>query len=82
MRELRPKASSWEDIGIELDVDDGVLQSIKLNNAGDSSSCLRDMLRKWLAKVSPAPSWTAVIDATDNLGYEQLASRLKFKYTA
>ena len=81
LRELRPKAASWEDIGIELDIEDGDLQSIKSNNPGDSSSCLRDMLRKWLARVSPAPSWKAIVEAVEQLGYEQLGGRLRFKYT-
>lgn len=81
LRELRPKAANWEDIGIELDIDDGDLQSIKSNNPRDSSSCLRDMLRKWLARVFPVPSWTAVVEAVEHLEYEQLAGRLRFKYT-
>ena len=77
---LRCKAASWEDIGILLAVDDGELQAIKSDNTGKSSSCLREMLRKWLTKASPAPSWTAIVEVLEKLGDEELARKLKSKY--
>ena len=80
VRELKLKAANWEDIGIQLDIDDGELQTIKSNNAGDNSACLREMLRKWLAQTSPVPSWSAIIEAAEYLGDQQLASRLRIKY--
>lgn len=78
MRELRPIAARWEDIGIELEVDDGQLQSIKLNNAHDSSGCLREMLRKWLAQGHD-PSWAAVAEAIEHIGDRDLAGTLRLK---
>ena len=80
IRELRQKAADWEDIGIELDIDDGDLQTIKSNNVGNSSSCLRDMLRKWLTKTFPEPSWIAIVEAIEHLGDEELATKIKSKY--
>ena len=79
-RELKPNAANWEDIGIQLDIDDGELQVIKSDNAGDNRACLREMLRIWLAQTSPAPSWSTIIEAVKYLGDQKLASRLRIKY--
>ena len=81
MKELRCKATDWENIGIQLDIDDGELQLIKSNNAGDNGSCLREMLRRWLAKTSPAPSWIAIIEVVEYLGDQDLASKLRIRYS-
>ena len=80
LRELRVKAADWEDIGIELEIDDGVLKQIKLDNPGDSKSCLRELLRKWLSQVDPSPSWVSIIDAVEGIGDENLARNLKGKH--
>ena len=80
MRELRTKAADWEDIGVELQADDGGLRQIKQDNANDSKSCLRELFRKWLTQVSPEPSWAAIAEALEHLGDEDLARTLKSKY--
>ena len=80
LRELRAKAADWEDIGVELEVDDGELKQIKQDNATDSKSCLRELFRKWLTQTSPEPSWTAIAEAVENLGNEDLARTLRSKY--
>ena len=80
MRALKSKAAFWEDIGVELLIDDGDLVQISSDNVMDSRSRLRAMLRKWLTRVNPRPTWTAVIEALEQLGDEELAGRLKSKY--
>ena len=80
MRELRAKAADWEDIGVELEVDDGELKQIKQDNATDSKSCLRELFRKWLTRESPEPSWAAITDAVEHLRDEKLATTLRSKY--
>ena len=80
MRELRTKAAEWEDIGVELQVDDGELRQIKRDNANDSKSCLRELFRKWLTWTSPEPSWGAIAEAVERLGDEDLARTLRSKY--
>ena len=79
-RALRNKAAFWEDIGIELQVEEGYLAQIKLENAKDGRSCLREMLRKWLTHVDPRPTWTAIVEALEQVGDEELAGRLRSKY--
>ena len=78
LKELYTKvADKWEDIGILLGIKDGQLKAI---NAKDSTSCLREMLRIWLSRVDPPPSWSAIAEAVEFLGDENLATYLRSKY--
>ena len=77
MRELRCKAAFWEDIGVELQIDDGVLAQIQRDKNGNSIDCLREMIRKWLVQVSPTPSWSAIVEAVETIGDEELAKSIK-----
>ena len=78
-RELYKVADKWEDIGIQLDIDDDLLDKVKLDNHGDSKNCLRGMLRIWLKRESPQPSWTDLAEGLEYLE-EDLAKKLKEKY--
>ena len=81
LKELLSKvASKWENIGILLGIDDGPLSKIKADNHGESGDCLREMLRVWLKKVDPPPSWNLLVDALKSLGEEKLAQELRKKY--
>ena len=79
-RELHTKvADQWEDIGIQLGIEDGLLRQVKADNE-TSGRCLREMLRIWLTRVDPPPSWPAIIDALNVLGEDSLAQHLKETY--
>ena len=80
MRELRGKTADWEDVGVELEVDDGMLKRIKMDNPGDSKSCLRELFRKWLSRVDPQPKWADIVEAVEGIGDEELASKIKAKH--
>lgn len=83
LRELLSKvASKWENIGVLLHniIDDGALSKIQADYRGDSGDCLREMLRVWLKKVDPPPSWNLIVDALECLGEEKLAQELKERY--
>ena len=80
LRELRRVANEWEDIGIELDVEEGQLKQINADKGGDSKACLREMLRVWLSHVAPPPSWSAMADALDTLGHQDIATHLRSSY--
>ena len=81
LRELRRVASEWEDIGIELDIEEGLLRQIKSDNAGECRACLREMLRAWQNRVAPPPSWSAIADALDALGHQDIATQLRTSQT-
>ena len=75
------KFDIWEDIGIMLGINDGKLIRIKTDNAGDSKTCLREMLREWLKITEPQPSWQAMVSALEVVGNDQsFVEKLKSKY--
>ena len=81
LKVLQNKVSDkWEDIGIQLDIEDGQLSRIKIDNAGDSRACLREMLRVWLKRINPPPSWSNLADALDAQSDEGIASQIRDKY--
>ena len=80
LRELRRVANEWEDIGIELDIEEGQLRQINADKGGDSRACLRDMLRMWRSRVVPPPSWSAMADALGTLDHQDIATHLRTKY--
>ena len=80
IKELLTKASDkWENIGILLGVEPGRLDAIK---AAENlpQNCLREMLKIWLNRVSPPPSWTAIAETIDLLGDQKLADHIRTKY--
>ena len=81
LKELHQVRDDWENIGIQLNIEDWELMAIRRNNC-DSKACLREMLRMWLRRVAPRPrpSWQAVIDALHTLGHERIANRLDILY--
>ena len=80
LRELLKAANEWEYIGILLHIEQRQLMQIKLDNAGDSAACLREMLKVWLSRVAPHPSWSAMADALDILKHWVIATRLRVHY--
>ena len=80
-RELSTKvANEWEDIGIQLDIEEGILKQIRTDNAGECRACLREMLRIWLSRVDPPPTWSAIAEAVEILGHEDIAKHLRTNY--
>ena len=80
MKELYTKAADkWEDVGILLGIKPGSLNAIKIEEKVPMS-CLREMLKIWLNRVSPPPSWAAIAEAVDMLGDHNLADSLRAKY--
>ena len=48
LREKQFFDAKWKDLGLELGLYGNTLDNIKNDNPGDVSSCLREMLSKWL----------------------------------
>ena len=81
LRVLQNKVSNaWEDIGIQLDIEDGELNKIKSDNPSDSKACLREMLRIWLKRVNPPPTWSEMVEALKFQGNEDIASQIETNY--
>lgn len=80
-KDLYKLAYQWEDIGTLLEIDDGLLKTIKSNERTNATGCLREMLRLWLNKVPAPTKWDAIISAVDIIGHESIAHELREKYT-
>ena len=74
-------SSKWYDLGLELGISPDHLDAIRKGN-DDPQDCLREVLKRWLADVEPAPTWRTVIIALRNpaVGHHSLAEELEQKY--
>ena len=73
-------AAKWEEIGISLQLESGLLEIIKEDYPNNCRACLREMLKEWMKQVNPPPSWSAIIKAVKDAGYSSLARTLREKY--
>lgn len=71
-------ANEWRAIGVQLEISN--LDTIETKHHGDPRACLLGMLGTWLKRVDPPPTWSAVIEAVEFLGEEQLGRKLREKY--
>ena len=71
----------WYDLGLQLEVEEGTLKTIKSDNPGNSQDCLREMLSTWL-KIDPRPTWHTLCAAlrSRTVDAETLASGMVAKY--
>ena len=72
-------ADKWKMIGVLLEIPKGKLAGIAEKCQCDPHSCLVAMLETWLERVHPPPTWTAIIEAVEFLGEEQLGKELREK---
>ena len=74
-------AHKWYDLGLQLELTEGTLETIKSDNPENSQHCLRKMLSTWL-KIDPMPTWQTLCAAlrSRTVGAEKLASDLEVKY--
>ena len=80
--EIRSARAKWYFIGLELGVDAGELESIRGEQRGNAADSLMAVLREFLIKNDPLPTWARVADALDapGVGYGQLAGQVRRKY--
>ena len=74
-------ADKWRMIGIFLDIPKAKLAGIAEKYGDNLHSCLLEMLETWLEQVNPPATWSAIIEAVEFLGEEQLGEELREKYT-
>ena len=79
MNALLKVRDQWKKIGLHLKIPNEKLEVITEKN--DPYTCLVDLLYTWLKQVDPAPTWTAIIEAVEFLGEEQLGKELRKKYS-
>ena len=52
----------WYDIGLELNIDPGTLDSIRYQYQ-DPKDCLTEMLKEWLKNIEPLPTYKGLAKA-------------------
>ena len=73
--------SEWEKLGDELGLYPNTLNTIKTNNPRDVSSCLRDMLLKWLQGAdgvsgNGGSTWASLVNALESIGQRAVAEHI------
>ena len=71
--------NEWYDIGLGLGVSADDLDEIKEDNPRNCKACFRDMLKVWLRRSQPCPSWKEIVKVLRSpvIGYGELADRLQ-----
>ena len=78
-------AAKWKDVGIQLGLSSGTLDSIQNQNAGKANACqesFREVLSEWKAKQPKPYTWQTMIDAlrSNAVAEVRLAEELDLKY--
>ena len=70
--------AKWYNIGVELDMDPGTLDTLKGNN-DDIDDRFRAMLMTWLKTVQPRPTLAALAEALQSptVGFGHLAEQVQ-----
>ena len=70
--------AKWYNIGLELEIDPGTLDTIK-NDNNNSDDQFRAMLTTWLKMVQPKPTLAALAEALQSptVGFEHLAEQIQ-----
>lgn len=80
LNDIFPCRAKWYNLGVQLRVDVGTLDSFKAQY-GDPGDQLREVMRTWLT-TSDNPTWGAMAEALESpvIGEAQLAKKLQQKH--
>jgi len=73
------RVKCWYDLGLQLDIDDHVLQTIQENHPQNQDGCKRDMFRTWL-RMNPQASYSQLVQSLVELGDVSVADFLCNKH--
>ena len=76
---LHTVAYKWKYLGIYLHLPMATLNTIATEHQYDDHKCLTEMLEVWLKRVGHFPFRSAIVEAMEFLGEEQLARELREK---
>ena len=57
------RRSKWYNIGLNLCITPGTLDAIGCNCHHQCEDCLREVLKEWLKREEPRPTWDALQEA-------------------
>ena len=72
----------WEDIGVQLEVDDEMLDRYRRPLYSDRQEWIfKAVIRSWVNQTCPPPTWLSFVEALERLQIcSTLASHLRSKY--
>ena len=73
----------WDDIGIQLEIDDEKLGEIRRFTARDGGrkAAFKCMIRAWMKQKKPQPTWLSFVEALEHLDVcKNLSAHLRLKY--
>ena len=76
--ELYGARTHWYNIGLKVDT----LDTIRITCSGEPSECFREVLKRYLQRVTPLPSWRSLVEAlrSPTVDQPQLAEKVERKY--
>ena len=88
--EERPKMSElatvpiqpaqWYTLGLQLGLEEDVLNKIEVDHSRKHAKCKRAMFRKWL-ESTPSASWNDLIKALVQIGEEETAEKVRKEFS-
>ena len=70
--------SQWYSLGIELGLENHVLDSIKARHS-NPNRCKREMFKQWL-DITPNASWSTLLTALEGIGATEISERVQREY--
>ena len=79
---LYPASTKWYNLGLRLGLQVSVLDAINARCNKDPGECLREMLKEWLRRGLPLPTWEGLAEALTStaVGESALGRTIKTKY--
>ena len=78
--------SCWEEIGIQLEIDDQELEDIRRRCTSKTQGCdntraFKDTIRIWVKQDKPPPTWPGFVEALERLKiFPHFVNYLRSKY--
>ena len=71
----------WEDIGVQLEIDEEVLDKYRLYHNDEMDMVFRKVIKAWVNQTYPPPTWLNFVEALERLQIcSTLAHHLRSKY--
>jgi hypothetical protein len=83
LNELFDAKIKWHNLGLELELDNSILESIRKDYRENIDDCFRETIVAWFKSSSEAPkTWSTLADALKApiVGFGQLATQIEEKY--
>ena len=71
--------AQWNTLGLQLGLEEEVLNSIEVDQSHKSVKCKRAMFRMWL-KSNPTTSWNDLLKALEQIGEEETAEKVRKEF--